>query len=493
MSAPIRIAIRADAGAALGTGHFARAGAVAEALAVGGGVLITLVTSAEGATFAPAFFPADVEILALHPGEDGPNAAMDRLSTMGSSPDVLVLDHYQYVREWEVLAAGTGIPLLVIDDLDTAKNADIIVRPHGGAASTLNPGLLRGPTYLPISRDVIAASLERPRAKSACLRLNICFGGSDPTGTTVKALQAVAGLEEFEIDLVIGPGAQIDHALAEEVAHRPNVTLHRSPNQKTLAELMAVADLALGAGGVMLWERLRLGVPSLVISTAPNQRAQIATAVTAGAIWPLGDHSEATADGIAEAIRALAADEATLYTMAEAGRSLVDGRGAVRLAAWVRALALETRDVGASDSRNLLNWRTDDRNWQHNWHNAEKPEWAAHVAWLTERLADPACCFRLVTRGDEPVGVVRFDLEDDGDTANLSIYLVPAWHGSRMGLPVYFAAERALRQSHPAVSRIISRLHTSNGASERMHRDAGFRLAPLRENGEWLEARKTLS
>lgn len=493
MSAPIKVAIRADAGAALGTGHFARAGAVAEALSAGGKVQIALATSAEGATFAPTFFSSDVMTLALRPGEDGPDAAMDGLATAGWTPDVLVLDHYQHVLGWEVLAARTGIPLLLIDDFETAKGADVIVRPHGGAALKLDSVVLRGPAYLPLSRHVIAASRERPRAKGVRLRVNICFGGSDPTGEATKALQAVAGLEEFDIDVVVGPGAQIDPALAEQIDHLPHVSLHRSPSPEALAELMAEADLALGAGGVMLWERLRLGVPSLVISAAPNQRAQIDAAAAAGAIRFLGDHSEVTSVSIAKAVKALAADAAARDAMAETGRSLVDGRGAVRLAAWIRALALKVRDVQASDSRNLLNWRTDERNWQHNWQNAKKPEWEAHVAWLTERLTDPACCFRLVTRGDEPVGVVRFDLKDHGESGYLSIYLVPAWHGSRMGLPVYFAAERALRQSHPGVSRVVSRLHTSNSASERLHRDAGFVLAPSREKGDWFEARKALN
>jgi RimJ/RimL family protein N-acetyltransferase len=92
----------------------------------------------------------------------------------------------------------------------------------------------------------------------------------------------------------------------------------------------------------------------------------------------------------------------------------------------------------------------------------------------------------------EPVGVVRFDLGDDGSSAYLSIYLVPAWHGRKMGLPVLLAAERALRRSHPRVSRIVSRVHRDNQASERLHRDAGFDVMPAREREDWLDARKPI-
>ena len=242
----------------------------------------------------------------------------------------------------------------------------------------------------------------------------------------------------------------------------------------------------------MLWERLCLGVPSLVISVAQNQRPQIDTMTAAGAIRFVGDHAEVTPETIAQAVTALAADEPARQVLAGIGRKLVDGRGALRLAAWIRALALDARDVQLDDAEHLLNWRTDDRNLQHNWGKAEKPDFAAHVAWLEARLADPDCVFRILKRGDEPVGVVRFDLGDAGSSAYLSIYLVPAWHGQKMGLAVYLAAERALRRSHPGVRQIVSRIHRDNSASERLHRDAGFDVMPSKEREDWLDAQKLI-
>jgi RimJ/RimL family protein N-acetyltransferase len=256
--------------------------------------------------------------------------------------------------------------------------------------------------------------------------------------------------------------------------------------------MMSEANLALGAGGVMLWERLCLGVPSLVIAVAENQRPQIEAMVAAGAIRFVGDHAEVTPGTIVQAVTALAADAPARRALAAAGRRLVDGRGALRLAAWIRALALGVRDVQLADAEDLLNWRTDDRNWQHNWGNADKPDLAAHSAWLEARLADPDCVFRILMLKGEPVGVVRFDLGEGGCSAYLSIYLVPAWHGRKLGLPVLLAAERALRRSHPGVRRILSRIHCDNAPSERLHRDAGFDVMPAREREDWLDARKQI-
>ena len=452
-----------------------------------------LVTGEEGAALVPAYFPSGISVLALAPADSGPSGSMNALRQTGWAPGVIYLDQYGEVPEWEALAAKLGARLVVLDDLDAANRADVIVRPHGGEADGPGSVVLRGPAYLPLSRHVTALANGAPsRSIGKRLKLNVCFGGSDPTRETEKVFQAVAALDELDVDVVIGPGAHVDSTAIDAAERIPRVSLHRAPSQERLAELMSAADFALGAGGVMLWERMCLGVPSLVISAAQNQRPQIDAMTAAGAIRFLGDHAEVTPERIAQAVTALAADEPARRALARTGQELVDGRGALRLAAWITALALDVRDVRLDDAQDLLNWRTDDRNWQHNWEEAKKPDYPTHVAWLTAKLADPDCVFRILTLGDDPVAVVRFDLGDAGSSAYLSIYLAPAWHGRKMGLTVYLAAERALRRSHPAVRQIVSRIHRDNKASERLHRDAGFEIVPSKDREDWLDAQKPI-
>src|SRR3569623_2296793 len=105
MSAPIRVAIRADAGPAFGTGHFARAPAVAEDLLAGGGAEIALVTNPQGAELVPAYFPADITLVVLASNEEDPVSTMRALRDRGWTPEVIYLDHYGVVSEWEAHAA----------------------------------------------------------------------------------------------------------------------------------------------------------------------------------------------------------------------------------------------------------------------------------------------------------------------------------------------------------------------------------------------------
>ena len=52
-----------------------------------------------------------------------------------------------------------------------------------------------------------------------------------------------------------------------------------------MAELMAAADLAIGAGGSTTWERCCLGLPALSICVADNQGRQVADAAAAGLLY----------------------------------------------------------------------------------------------------------------------------------------------------------------------------------------------------------------
>ena len=59
---------------------------------------------------------------------------------------------------------------------------------------------------------------------------------------------------------------------------------------------MASADLAVGAAGATSWERLCLGLPSLVVTLADNQRPIALELDRQGLALSLGDKDEVSAD-----------------------------------------------------------------------------------------------------------------------------------------------------------------------------------------------------
>lgn len=66
---------------------------------------------------------------------------------------------------------------------------------------------------------------------------------------------------------------------------------------------MGRADLSIGAGGTTTWERAYLGLPSIVVMVAENQREVTEAAAQCGICWNLGWHESVDADRIAEKVR----------------------------------------------------------------------------------------------------------------------------------------------------------------------------------------------
>jgi UDP-2,4-diacetamido-2,4,6-trideoxy-beta-L-altropyranose hydrolase len=185
--------------------------------------------------------------------------------------------------------------------------------------------------------------------------LNVFFGGSDPTNETAKAVEALKILASennetgenalaFSADVIVGianPHKQdVERRCSELAALRPRthagepfVRFHCQV--PAMAAFMRRADLALGAGGSTTWERCCLGLPTLAIIIAENQRAMTETAARHGVQWSLGWHEDVRAEHIAAAIRRVLASpdgRASLARVSKAAQTLVDGRGVGRVA-----------------------------------------------------------------------------------------------------------------------------------------------------------------
>jgi hypothetical protein len=152
----------------------------------------------------------------------------------------------------------------------------------------------------------------------------VFFGGVDPTGETEKALEALEmlGRPDIEVDVVVG----INNPRAEKIESicqgKPNVTFHQQISN--MAELMAAADLAIGASGSWAWERCVLGLPSLSVSIADNQLSIALTLAKKNATDFLGKTNEVNSHKILTKIKNLVNNRNLTKSMASAAIELVD-------------------------------------------------------------------------------------------------------------------------------------------------------------------------
>ena len=280
-------------------------------------------------------------------GADWQTDATETLAVMPSGkPDWLVVDHYAIDRRWEAALRPHCGRILVIDDLaDREHDCDLLLDQNvmADAESRYDSflpsscGRMIGPRYAllhPAYADLHASMAVR---RGPIRRVMLFFGGSDLPNVTAKALAAIVPMLDgtFHLDVVITAASPHVADICQMVDGLTNITLHQS--LPTLAPLIAAADLAIGAGGATSLERCCLGVPSIIVTLAANQRPGAAELHRRGLVEWLGAESEVSADAIAAAVGAAlnkGCDEALSRRCLE----LIDGRGAARVAGEISRL-----------------------------------------------------------------------------------------------------------------------------------------------------------
>jgi UDP-2,4-diacetamido-2,4,6-trideoxy-beta-L-altropyranose hydrolase len=268
-------------------------------------------------------------------------------------------------------------------------------------------------------------------------------------------------------------------AVRAEVTEMPHPTrLHVEVEADTVAALMAAADLAVGAGGGTSWERCCLGLPTVVLETAANQRAVVRALVERRAAVFAGEPSSVSVQAVAGVLRRLALDVGSRARMARAAAQVCDGRGVARVldAALLPESRVEQgiclRPATIDDAEQMFIWQTHPSTRRHSF-NPAPPSWTEHLRWLSTRLADPRCLFRVILLGDRPAGTVRLDrraISGCPDSYEVSIAIAPDCR--RMG--VGKAALSLASQLVPGLP-LVARIKPGNDASHRLFAICGYR------------------
>jgi UDP-2,4-diacetamido-2,4,6-trideoxy-beta-L-altropyranose hydrolase len=266
--------------------------------------------------------------------------ARDLAAAVGTEQfDAVVFDHYGLSAR-DHRAMGQGRPVLVIDDLaDRPHGADIVVDSGPGRKAEDYDGripeearLLLGPNFAPV-RPEFAALRETALAwrGEPVQRILVAMGLTDVGGITARIVERLRPrIGEAGLDIVLGAGAPSLAGLTKVARRDGRLAVH--VDTPHMARLTAEADIAVGAAGSSAWERCTLGLPTLMIVLAENQRpAAEALAERSAAL--VADISsldfEAQFD---RALTRLMVDADLRRRLAAASSDLCDGLGAGRVA-----------------------------------------------------------------------------------------------------------------------------------------------------------------
>ena len=131
------------------------------------------------------------------------------------------------------------------------------------------------------------------------------------------------------VDVVTGNNHPSPDVVEKLVSGRSNTNLYSG--LPSLAALMIRADLILGAGGSTNWERMCLGLNSLVFSVAKNQELINETLGYLQMSYYLGYAKDAKVEMIVESLRHATNSASEISIRSQNMRAIVDGGGCLRV------------------------------------------------------------------------------------------------------------------------------------------------------------------
>jgi len=353
----MQIVFRADAGVDIGIGHVMRCLTLADHLAKRGH-RCRFVSRERPGHMGAQILARGHEVSLLPPTADGSGwLGTDQdldvaatLAVLGDAPvDWFVTDNYAIDSAWEQRARSRARHILAIDDLaDRNHDCDLLIDQTLGRDAADYSGLVPAHATCLVGAGV---ALLRPRFAQlrdslpdrqigVVRRLLVSLGGSDAANVTTDVLEAIDRCrwpEGIEVQVVLGNANPWIASVRQRAARSP-WAVEVVVDTPDMAELMAASDLAIGAAGTTSWERCCLGLPTIVVIAADNQRKIAAALAGAGAAISL-EISDRLVEDLAVTLASLAGDAMGVSAMSERASALVDGLGCERVAAAMEEMS----------------------------------------------------------------------------------------------------------------------------------------------------------
>lgn len=469
---------RCDASPAIGAGHVSRCLALAEVF-IHAGWDVKFLVGSETLSTCPELGDLGIRVHTLTADEDEVAAV-----SAEANGGVLIVDHYGRDSKFEAACRPFVRQILTFDDatgrdhdcdmvLDAAASTEAVYRKHVPEHGRVLCGLDYASLRVSF-RAARPAALAR-RDGQPVRRVLVSCGATDPSNVTQSVLHTLAPF---------APGIAVDVVLSSHAPHLESVrralpswaTLH--VDARNVAELMTVADIAIGTAGATAYERAALGLPSILIMVAENQSGVYERLIGAGAALGVGAPDQAFATRLAESIGSLIDDEHLRVRLSAVSSSLVDGRGP-----WRVMLAL-TEGGAAADGRSMRLRLAEPRDeaWllelqrqpstRHFFRNPQIPSEHEHHTWFTRTLSDSQKLLLLIETDSIAAGFLRLDeIATDGGPNAFEVSIAVDSRYARRGI-----ATEALRFAQRLLpgARLHAEVVPENVGSQQLFLRAGF-------------------
>ena len=229
------------------------------------------------------------------------------------SSDLLVVDSYDLPVELMQLAASAGVKTLLIDDIcaeeqyavDALLINNLALNRHDyDGKVTPTTRVFDGPEYFLIPERFTNLASQKKAVSVPPRNILLFFGGTDPFNLLTRILNMLEDrtdlLPDSSISIVIGKGcAHLDEVI--DRARKREYTLYiDTPN---MPELLATMDMAIGCGGMAMWERLCFAIPTVEFAHSSWQEQTFVRLAEQNLIHYAGYMAEMSDDKIWESIQ----------------------------------------------------------------------------------------------------------------------------------------------------------------------------------------------
>ena len=408
--------------------------------------------------------------------------AVSTLVKLDNSVKYLIVDHYGIDANWEEVLRPHVQTLLVIDDLaDRAHQCDFLLDQTFGRLSqdyqklvNVDAKLLVGSEYAMLRSEFnrFREDKSEDTGSGAGIAVLLALGGGRGSVTTLKIIEQ---LEMLKLERISTIDVIVDNcdSTFDKIASISNesfyeIRLHHFVRE--VASLMASSSIAIGAPATSLWERCCMGLPSIIIPIASNQKA-IASSIESvnAAVLLMPDSIDSQLKNKIEDLLS------NIESYSTAGMTICDGLGVNRVVA--NLLPLKARDGGnvtlryatEQDIQRVHRWQCRPETRRHA-RNQQMPSLEGHDKWMRNKLSDPYCYFYIIYHKDKPVGALRMDRIEKREY-EISIFIMPEVYG----VGISSAALDELKRIHQHVD-FIAEILPSNKASIKLFLGCDYKM-----------------
>jgi len=331
---------------------------------------------------------------------------------------------------------------------------------------------LLGPKYALLRQEFATARKKLAQRDGQIRKVLVFYGGVDQTNETIKALKALSSVNDrlLDVNVVVGTGNLDKEQIQNFCALNDNFHYHCQVDN--MAELMVQTDLAIGAGGTATWERCAMGIPSIVLAVADNQKELAEVGARNGLFFYIGMSSTVSSDHLINAINFTMSFPETMQLYSANCIAMVDAKGVNRLVNHLIPPRIIIRQASVDDCDSIYEWRNAEETRRYIF-NAKPLSLETHREWYFKTLANPNRVLLIGDVDNNPVGVLRYDFSEH--EALISVYLVPGSQGQGVGSHLIRCGTQWVKKNYPLIRVVNAEIFKENIASLRAFEAAGYK------------------